>query len=78
MQLLEIIQITSLHKRQGTPVDFAGSILVVAVYFHMGDLLRKIFPNMSAILKQIITYITIGIVFILMYKIDNEFFSNKV
>jgi len=70
--------ITSLNKRQGTPVDFIGTILIVTVYFHMGDLLRKIFPNMSAVLKQIITYIIIGIVFVLIYKIDNEFFKNKI
>lgn len=64
------------HKRKGTPADFVGAVLIVIVYFHMRDLLKRIFPNMSSTLKNVITYITIIILMLVLFKIDDEFFKN--
>ena len=68
--------IAFLNKRKGTPADFVGAVLITIVYFHMRDLLKRIFPNMSSTLKDVITYSTIIILMLVLFKIDDEFFKN--
>jgi len=76
MRPLLIIQFW--NRRKGTPADFVGMIVIGFIYFHMRDWLRRIFPNMSSNLKDVITYTTVIILMFVLFIIDDEFFKNQI